>query len=134
MFGLFRKKDPGNGIGEESSRKELKKRLYQLKSKRINCVHEDMGEFLAKQRLDSSALLGLTPVNYYAIKDRYIEAHYFYSEDYSECYVTFTDYDSDKAVRASEIFPIPTEILVKAFAKVGIIVKLPEDVSAKKEN
>lgn len=120
MFGIFKKKEIG-GFGG----KELKKKLYSLRSKRINCVYTDLKELIGQQRLDETALLSLAPVNYYALKPQYIEAHYFYSEDYSECYVKFTSYDNDKVTGESEIFAIPAQVLAKAFAKVGIIVTLP---------
>lgn len=119
FFDIFKKKTK-----EES---QLEKRLYQLKNKRINCVYEDFSEFLCEMRLDSSRAVKLTPVNYYAVKNEYIEAHYFYSEDYQECYVKFTAYANDKVTGKSEIFEVKTENLVKAFAKVGIIVKLSDD-------
>lgn len=106
---------------------QLEKHLYELKNKRINCVYEDFSEFLGEMRADNSRAVKLTPVNYYAVKNEYIEAHYFYSEDYKECYVKFTAYANDKVTDKSEIFEVATENLVKAFAKVGIIVKLPDD-------
>lgn len=119
FFGFLKKKTK-----EES---QLEKRLYELKNKRINCVYEDFTEFLAEMRFDNLRAVKLTPVNYYAVKNEYIEAHYFYSQDYKECYVKFTAYANDKAIDKSEIFEITTEILVRAFAKVGIIVRLPDD-------
>lgn len=101
---------------------QLEKRLYELKNKRINCVFEDFEQLVADVRNDNTQAARLTPVNYYALKDKYIEAHYFYAADYSECYVRFTAYEKDKVIAKSEIFRIDAKILVKSFAKVGIIV------------
>ena len=106
--------------------KRLPKELLSLKTKRINYVYEDFGEFLSSQKADCKAFLHLTPVNYYAVKDSYIEGQYFYSTDYKECYVLFRHYENDKSVGESEIFTITTEDTIKAFAKVGIIVKPTE--------
>lgn len=118
FFGLFKKKTK-----EESA---LEKRLYQLKNKRINCVYEDFPEFVLAMENDSATAGKLTPVNYYALKNQYIEAHYFYSPDYKECYVRFTAYENDKVTGKSGVFTVDTGTLVKAFSKVGIIIK-PDD-------
>lgn len=105
----------------------LSKRVLGLKSKRINYVYEDFKEFLALQRLDGGSFVKLTPVNYYAVKNEYIEGQYFFSPDYSECYVKFVSYSGDKPTDRSEIFTIGTDDLVKAFSKVGVIVNLPTE-------
>lgn len=119
LFGIFKKKTK-----EESA---LEKRLYQLKNKRINCVYEDFPEFLVSMESDTKNAGKLTPVNYYALKNQYIEAHYFYSADYKECYVKFTAYENDKVTDKSRIFEIATDTLVRAFSKVGIIIRLDDN-------
>lgn len=112
---------------KKSEMSALEKRVLTLKSKRINCVYEDFGDFLAQMKLDCKSVIKLTPVNYYALKNEYIEAHWFYTENYDECYVKFTSYKDDKVTGKSEIFKVDSEILVRFFAKVGIIIKLSGD-------
>ncbi|MBE6837153.1 MAG: hypothetical protein E7509_04060 [Ruminococcus sp.] len=119
FLGIFKKKTK-----EVSA---LEKRILELKNKRINCVYQDFSEFVMDMELDSSHTGKLKPVNYYALKNKYIEAHYFYSADYKECYVKFTAYENDKAFDKSRIFEISTETLLKAFSKVGIIIKLDDN-------
>lgn len=111
---------------KSESENPCEKRLLQLKSKRINCCYEDFGEFISKVKGNPEEAGSLIPVNYYAVKNKYIEAHYFYSEDYSECYVKFTAYENDKSVDKSEVFEISTQTLVKAFSRVGIIIRISD--------
>lgn len=105
----------------------LEKRVLTLKSKRINCVYQDFDEFIAQMKSDTKSVVTLSPVNYYALKNEYIEAHWFYTENYDECYVKFTSYKDDRVTGKSEIFKVESEILVRFFAKVGIIIKLSGD-------
>lgn len=105
----------------------LEKRILQLKNKRINCVYEDFSELVMSMELDTKRASKLTPVNYYALKNKYIEAHYFYTPDYKECYVKFTAYENDKVIDRSRIFEVETKTLVKTFSKVGIIIKLDDN-------
>lgn len=119
FLSIFKKKTK-----EESA---LEKRLYQLKNKRINCVHEDFPELIINLDNDSSCITRLTPVNYYALKNKYIEAHYFYSADYKECYVRLTEFENDKVISKSKVCEIPTEALIRAFSKVGIIIRLDDN-------
>lgn len=115
IFGIFKK--------QKSEKSALEKRLLTLKSKRINCCFEDFEEFLIETRADIGAIMKLKPVNYYAVKNEYIEAHWFYTENYDEVYVKFNAYKDDKIIGKSEIFKGDREILVRFFAKVGIIIK-----------
>ena len=45
----------------------------------------------AEQLLDADirAVLGFSPVNYYATKDRYLLCTFWYDDDYSEIYMRF---------------------------------------------
>ena len=115
---LIKKK---SGVG-----RKIPKEILSLKSKRINYVAEDFEEFLSAQAVDNSAFVKLVPVNYYAVKNAYIEGQFFYSKDYSECHVMFRYYENDKSISESGLFDIKTDDLVKAFAKVGIIVTIPD--------
>lgn len=118
ILGLFKKK---SGDGEAPD-----KRILLLKNKRINCCYEDFDALVREQSSDESRASRLVPVNYYAVKSKYIEAQYFYSEDYHECYVRFCAYENDRLLKKSGVFEISDRTLVKAFAKVGIIVRLSD--------
>ena len=63
----------------------------------------------------------LKPVNYYAVKEMYIMAHIYTNSDLSENLVFFTRVEHERRTDKSDIFPLETETLKKALAKVGII-------------
>ncbi|MBR1764533.1 MAG: hypothetical protein IJ746_03980 [Ruminococcus sp.] len=72
-------------------------------------------------RRDPAAILKLKPVNYYAVKNQYIMAHIYTNADLTENYVFFTRIDFEKRTDKSDFFPLDTDTLKRALAKVGII-------------
>lgn len=118
MFSFFRKKDP-------TEEPPLKKKIKEMKCRKINYVDEDLDELCRRMRQDASAILKLRPVNYYATKTRYIMGKVYTNEDYSENYVQFFRFDTEHETGKSDIFPLDSVTLSKALAKVGIIIQLP---------
>lgn len=112
------------GKKKETKEPPLKKRLQELKCKKINYVDEDFEGISKAIRTDPGAMLKLTPVNYYAIKNQYIMGMLYSNEDYSENYVQLLHFESERQTGKSEICPIDGETVVKALAKVGVMVDL----------
>ena len=108
MFSLFKKK-------QAQSEPPLKKKIKDMKCRKINYVDEDF---------DTKAILRLKPVNYYAIKNKYIMGKVYTSEDYQENYVQFFRYEYDHECGKTDIYPLSAELMSKALAKVGIIIDL----------
>lgn len=104
----------------------LEKVVRQLKFKEVNYVYEDISEVESKLKASDKALLSLTPVNYYALKSKYLKAVYYTDSDYQENYIRFYSVESkkntDHIIAKTAIYPISREVLVKAYAKVGIII------------
>jgi hypothetical protein len=121
MFGIFKKKSEGET--------PLAKRIKELKCRKISYVDCDLSELERDMRQSSDAILKLTPVNYYAVKNEYILALIYSSADYSECYVQFKRLSYEKQTGKSAIFTLDKHTMSKALAKVGIII----DVDGKAE-
>lgn len=121
LFGIFSSKK------SQSGEPPLKKKIKTMKCRRISYVDTDLAELEADIRSDSKAILKLTPVNYYAVKNQYVMAHIYTSIDYSENYVQFTRIDFERRTGETDIYPIDFETLSKALAKVGIIITRPDN-------
>lgn len=100
----------------------LKQKTSSMKCRKICYSDTDFSELEAAMKSDSKAILSLTPVNYYAVKNQYIMAHIYTSEEFSENYVKFQRFDYERKTNESEIFSIDYDILSKVLAKVGIII------------
>ena len=72
---------------------------------------------------DPTALLKLSPVNYYAVKEKYIMAKVYSSKDFEENYAELFRYAGDKVCASTKLFAVDKLTVTKAFAKVGIIIK-----------
>ena len=101
----------------------LRQRVKDLKCRQIHFVDDGYGEVTAAMESDCKAMLKLSPVNYYAVKEKYIMAKVYSDKDFSENYVELFRYDNDKIISSSKIFAADKETVSKAFAKVGIIIK-----------
>lgn len=121
MLGLFKRKKEGESL--------LSKRIKELKCRKISYVDCDFSDLTRDMRQSSDAILRLTPVNYYAVKNEYILALIYSSADFSECYVQFKRFSYEKQTDKSEIFTLDKHTMSKALAKVGIII----DVDTKGE-
>ena len=118
MFGLFRKKNAEVSV--------LKKRVAEMKCRKLSFVDCDFDELCAKMRQSVQTILTLTPVNYYAVKNEYILALVYTTPDYSENYVLLKRISYEKQTGESEIFALDSETVSRALAKVGIIIDLPK--------
>ena len=112
MFSFLKKdKDP------------LRQKVKDLKCRQIHFVDDGYDEVIGKIESDPSAMLRLTPVNYYAVKEKYIMAKVYSSRDFEQNYAEFFRYSGDKLVSSSKLFAVDRLTAEKAFAKVGIIIK-----------
>lgn len=117
MFSLFKKK-------QAQSELPLKKKIKDMKCRKINYVDEGFDTLASEMSADPKAILRLKPVNYYAIKSKYIMGKVYTSEDYQENYVQFFRYEYDHECGKTDIYPLSAELMSKALAKVGIIIDL----------
>lgn len=109
-------------LGKRKPKDPLEKKLSELKCRKISYVDCDFTELVRDMRASSDALMKLTPVNYYAVKNEYIIALIYSSADYSECYVRFKRISYEKQTDESEIFPLDKHTFSRALAKVGMII------------
>lgn len=87
MFSLFKKK-------QAQSEPPLKRNKgYEVQ--KINYVDEGFDTLASEMSADPKAILRLKPVNYYAIKNKYIMGKVYTSEDHQENYVQFFRYEYD---------------------------------------
>lgn len=121
MFGLFGRK--------KQVETPLAKKVKDMKCRKISYVDCDFSELTRDMRQSSDALLKLTPVNYYAVKNEYILALIYSTPDFSECYVQLKRLSFEKQTDKSEIYELDRHTMSKALAKVGIII----DVDGKGE-
>lgn len=112
MLSLFRK----------NSKDPLRQKVSGMKCRQIHYVDEGFDGLEEAMSTDCKAMLRLSPVNYYALKEKYIMAKAYSSKDFSENYVEFFRYDSDKLISSTKLFPVDKLTLSKALAKVGIII------------
>jgi predicted ATPase len=99
----------------------LKKKVREMKCRKVSFVDCDFDELVRNMNASSDYILSLTPVNYYAVKNQYILALIYTSEDYSENYVQFKRLAYEKQTDESGIYPLDKLTMSKALAKVGII-------------
>ncbi|MCD8095118.1 MAG: hypothetical protein LUE12_03195 [Ruminococcus sp.] len=108
----------------DASEQPLKKRIKELKCRKVSFEECDFDELERNMRQDSASILSLKPVNYYAVKNTYISASIYTSTDYRENYVQLRRIDHESVTDTSEIFPLDDVTLEKTLAKVGIIIDL----------
>lgn len=94
MFSLFKKK-------QTQSEPPLKKKIKDMKCRKINYVDEGFDTLASEMSADPKAILRLKPVNYYAIKNKYIMGKVYTSEDHQENYVQFFRYEYEPEQRGS---------------------------------
>ncbi len=116
LMDIFRKKST------RPTETPLKKRIKDFKCRKICYVDTDFKELIDRVQADPHAVLSLAPVNYYAVKNQYIMAHVYSSEDCSENYIKFQRFDYERKTDESGLLPLDSETLKKALAKVGIII------------
>lgn len=119
MFSFFKKKD-------KEEEPPLKKKIKDLKCRKINFVDENFDELCRNMRQNVNAIAKLKPVNYYAIKNQYIMGMIYSEEDFSENYVQFLHFESERQTGKSDIFPVDAQLTVRVLAKVGIMIDLKQ--------
>ncbi len=112
MFSLFKKK-------QAQSELPLKKKIKDMKCRKINYVDEGFDTLASEMSADPKAILRLKPVNYYAIKSKYIMGKVYTSEDYQENYVQFFRYEYDHECGKTDIYPLKCRAYVKGSCKGG---------------
>ncbi len=119
MFSFIKKK-------AKEDEPPLKKKIKYLKCRKINFVDEDFDGLCKDMKQDANTIIKLKPVNYYAIKNQYIMGMVYSEEDFSENYVQFLHFESERQTGKSDIYPLPPELTVRVLAKVGIMIDLKQ--------
>lgn len=101
----------------------LRQKVKDLKCRQIHFVDDGYEQVAQGMESDCTVMLKLVPVNYYAVKEKYIMAKVYSSRDFEENYVEFFRYAGDKQVAFTKLFSVDKVTVTKAFAKVGIIIK-----------
>lgn len=112
MFSLFKKK-------QAQSEPPLKKKIKDMKCRKINYVDEDFDTLASEMSADPKAILRLKPVNYYAIKINILWEKFILSEDYQENYVQFFRYEYDHECGKTDIYPLSAELMSKGSCEGG---------------
>lgn len=112
-FNIFKKKN-----GKEPP---LKKKLSAMKCKTVNFSPVDFAELCAGMERSETELLTLKPVNYYAVKNEYIEAAFYSDDEHEENYVIFRLIRSDRPVSMSGTYPVSKDTLRKVYSKLGAV-------------
>lgn len=119
MFSFLKKKS-------KEDEPPLKKKIKDLKCRKINFVDEDFDGLCRDMKQDVNIIIKLKPVNYYAIKNQYIMGMVYSEEDFSENYVQFLHFESERQTGKSDIYPLDPELTVRVLAKVGIMIDLKQ--------
>lgn len=116
FFDLFTKKS-----GDSPKEPPIKKKLMSMSCKRVNYVAMDFALLCGSVETDETYLKLLQPVNYYALKDEYIEAAYYSDAEHEENYVIFRLMKYDKPVSQSGIYPVSKDTLREAYTRLGAV-------------
>ena len=101
----------------------LRQKVKDLKCRQIHFVDNGYDDVVCNMESNPAAMLRLSPVNYYAVKEKYIMAKVYSSKDFEQNYAEFFRYAGDKVISSSRLFEVDKTTVSKAFAKVGIIIK-----------
>ncbi len=93
-----------------------------VKCKRINVNYLPPDELLPQMATDKLAAGRLTPVNYYATKQRFIAALVYYLPDYSQAKIRYTFYVNEKPEKTSDFFELSYDSLSMLLAKIGMYI------------
>ena len=106
-----------------NSKDPLRQKIKDMKCRQVHYVDEGFDNLCADMQTDCTAMLKLRPVNYYAVKEKYIMAKVYSGSDFEENYAEFFRYDNDKVIASTNLFAVDKVTVSKALAKVGIIIK-----------
>lgn len=119
MFGLFRKKILKSEVEKRAESLPLTKKVQ----------FEPMSVAEAEQLMDADqrAVLGFTPVNYYATKNRYLLCTFWYAEDYSEIYLRFELRVDDLPRGHSKMYSVDKVLMRDILRKFGQNINIGTD-------
>lgn len=110
MFGLFKK----NIISEAEKRAE---RLPLTKKVQFEAV--PLKQVETAMDSDLRSVLGYTPVNYYATKEKYLLCILYYKEDHSEIYMRFEYHADDLPRGKTKLWQIDKDLMRDILRKFG---------------
>ena len=110
MFGLFKK----------TKKTEEEKRAESLPlTKKVQFDPVPLDQVENQLNNDLRAILGYTPVNYYATKDSYLLCIFYYSEDYSEIYMRLEYRTNDLPKGQTPLYTLDRELMRDILRKFG---------------
>lgn len=113
MFGLFKK---NKAPAEPPLAKKAKAMPY---SKKVQFCYLKPSELISQLEEDITSVLALTPVNYYAEKNRYYLCVFYHNEEYSEILMNFELYENDIKKSSTPFYSIDMELYSKILLKFG---------------
>ncbi|MDE6726824.1 MAG: hypothetical protein K2J80_02660 [Oscillospiraceae bacterium] len=110
MFGLFKK-------AAKSVEEKRAESLPLTKKVQFDPIPIDQ----AQRQLDADirAILGYSPVNYYATKDSYLLCIFYYSEDYGEIYMRLEFRANDIPKGKTRLYTLDKELMRDILRKFG---------------
>lgn len=119
MFGLFKKAKILKTDEEKRAESLPRTKKVQFEPMSIADAEQQMNENLR-------AVLGFTPVNYYATKNKYLLCTFYYEEDYSEIWLRFELRTDDLPRGHSRMYKIDKYLMRDILRKFGQNINIGE--------
>ncbi len=113
MFGFLKK---SKAPADPPLAKKAKAMPY---TKKVQFCYLKLQELTAQLEEDTASVLTLTPVNYYAEKNRYYQCVFYHNDDYSEIFMNFELYENDIRKSSTPFYSIDMELYSKILLKFG---------------
>ena len=113
MLGLFKK---SKAVKEPPLQKKAKSMPH---TKKVQFCYLKLSELIEQLDRDINEVLTLTPVNYYAEKNRFYQCVFYYPDDYSEILMNFELYENDIKRSSTPFYSIDKELYSRILLKFG---------------
>lgn len=110
MFGFFKK--------EKKSEEEIHAEGLPL-TKKVQFDPLPLEQVERNLNADIRAILGYSPVNYYATKDSYLLCVFYYNEDYSDIYMRLEYRVNDQPKGKTRLYKLERELMRDILRKFG---------------
>ena len=110
---FFRKKE------KEAPSNEKKAALSMPKTKKVQFTPVKIPELTALLNSDLYELTKLTPVNYYADKNSFLQCTFFYNEDYTDVYFVVQLFENDFPRASTPYYEADYDLMRKTVIRFG---------------
>ncbi|MBO6301752.1 MAG: hypothetical protein J6N15_04890 [Ruminiclostridium sp.] len=110
---FFRKKE------KEAPSNEKKAALSMPKTKKVQFTPVKIPELTALLNSDLYELTKLTPVNYYADKNSFLQCTFFYNEDYTDVYFVVQLFENDFPRASTPYYKADYDLMRKTVIRFG---------------